>query len=261
MTTTVQHEALIGSDITRTIAHCISLACELTDQKNSSPEDVGDEQVHVQFEFNGVSVTVAPDSDPVLIRRDWQRSYMDWMPTKEAVGPYPAPVLTAEEIAYQEGVERQQEERRRQAKAEYEREKQEAKAVFDAEMVGASDLLFKDDEAKKNFEEGRANQDSDYGRACFDFARDWARLMQKRMTANATVADVAPDCESIIDGFYGITGFMYGMAVNILSQVWIHGDALRVWHNGRYGVSEDKEGVVNPAILTVGAAEEEGETI
>lgn len=48
----------------------------------------------------------------------------------------------------------------------------------------------------------------------------------------------------------GITGFMYGCAVNILAHVWEHGEELRRWHNGEYDY--DGDGVVNPAILTVG---------
>ena len=47
----------------------------------------------------------------------------------------------------------------------------------------------------------------------------------------------------------GITGFMYGCAVNILSQCWEYGEVLRKWHNKEYDYEGD--GVVNPAIMTV----------
>ena len=47
----------------------------------------------------------------------------------------------------------------------------------------------------------------------------------------------------------GITGFMYGCAVNVLSQVWKYGEELRVWHNKQYG--HEGDGIVNPAVLTV----------
>ncbi len=43
---------------------------------------------------------------------------------------------------------------------------------------------------------------------------------------------------------------MYGAAVSILARCWIYGEALRVWHNGKYNV--ESEGVVNPAIITIG---------
>lgn len=48
----------------------------------------------------------------------------------------------------------------------------------------------------------------------------------------------------------GITGFMYGVAVSILSQCWEYGEFLRKWHNKEYGY--DGDGVVNPAVITVG---------
>ena len=47
----------------------------------------------------------------------------------------------------------------------------------------------------------------------------------------------------------GITGFMYGCAVSILSQCWKYGELFRKWHNGEYNY--DGDGVVNPAILRI----------
>lgn len=45
----------------------------------------------------------------------------------------------------------------------------------------------------------------------------------------------------------GITGFMYGCAVSILSQCWEYGEYLRKWHNKEYDY--DGKGVVNPALM------------
>ena len=47
----------------------------------------------------------------------------------------------------------------------------------------------------------------------------------------------------------GITGFMYGCAVSILSQCWKYGEELRGWHNKQYNY--DGKGVVNPAVLKI----------
>lgn len=47
----------------------------------------------------------------------------------------------------------------------------------------------------------------------------------------------------------GITGFMYGCAVSILSQCWEYGEYLRKWHNKKYDY--DGDGAVNPAVITV----------
>lgn len=54
-------------------------------------------------------------------------------------------------------------------------------------------------------------------------------------------------------GFLGITGFQFGCAVSVLSQTWKYGEELRNVHNKKYGVSEEKKGTVNPAILSVGS--------
>lgn len=94
-----------------------------------------------------------------------------------------------------------------------------------------------------------------YGRACFTYAERWAEMLEK------LIEESDKDPESIIienaeftshaaDTEY-ITGFMYGMAVSILSQCWEHGEILRKWHNKEYNY--DGDGVVNPACLTIKA--------
>ena len=62
------------------------------------------------------------------------------------------------------------------------------------------------------------------------FAERWARLMEGRMANGDTLEACADEASSLADN-EGITGFMYGCAVSILSQVWIHGEQLRRWHN------------------------------
>ena len=93
-----------------------------------------------------------------------------------------------------------------------------------------------------------------YGRACFTYAERWAGMLEaaiesseddpaKVITDNADKLSHEADTE-------GITGFMYGMAVSILSQCWEYGEALRKWHNKEYNYKG--EGVANPAVLTIG---------
>lgn len=93
-----------------------------------------------------------------------------------------------------------------------------------------------------------------YSRACFTYAERWAELLEKLVeNSDKSVSQVfeekANDTSHEAD-VEGITGFMYGMAVNILSQCWVHGEELRKWHNKQYG--HEGDGVVNPAILTIG---------
>ena len=101
-----------------------------------------------------------------------------------------------------------------------------------------------------------ANQDP-YGAAGVRFAARWAHFMERDMAAGKAVADVAQSASSEADDD-GITGFMYGCAVSILSKVWAHGEELRRWHNldtqiGAEGEKANESGgVLNPAVLSIG---------
>lgn len=103
-----------------------------------------------------------------------------------------------------------------------------------------------------------ANTDP-YGRGCVTFAARWASSMERRMAATpgASVADVAAAAERAADT-EGITGFMYGAAVQMLTECWVHGEELRRWHNGEYDREDANDtpgAVVNPAILTIKGSE------
>ena len=87
-----------------------------------------------------------------------------------------------------------------------------------------------------------------YGSATFRYAERWANEMENAMDNGKELKDIAKQISNDADT-EGITGFMYGMAVSILSQCWEHGDDLRKWHNGEYDYTGD--GVVNPAIITI----------
>jgi hypothetical protein len=105
------------------------------------------------------------------------------------------------------------------------------------------------------YDEWKANQKGDpYGLACFSYAERWASMMEAEMeeTPEADFAELAKRLSNKAD-VEGITGFMYGMAVNVLSKCWVNGELLRRWHNGEYNVSEEqaKGGVVNPAIINI----------
>lgn len=95
-----------------------------------------------------------------------------------------------------------------------------------------------------------------YGAAVMEYAASWAALMEQRMAAGEsleTCADPTSD-EADVDG---ITGFMYGCAVQVLAECWRHGEQLRRWHNKRYqpdnaGNLDDEPGaVINPALLHI----------
>ena len=95
-----------------------------------------------------------------------------------------------------------------------------------------------------------------YGSGVVRYAERWANLMEERVVGEVTVADVARQASHDADT-EGITGFMYGCAVSILSVVWELGEELRVWHNLDTQIQDEGEraneadGVLNPALLTI----------
>ena len=105
------------------------------------------------------------------------------------------------------------------------------------------------------YQNGKAKNKDFYGAGIFRYAENWADLMEKEMADGKDIIDIADRTSHEADT-EGITGFMYGAAVAILSSCWAHGEKLRVWHNRQYG--HEGAGVVNPAILTVSKGGENG---
>jgi hypothetical protein len=109
---------------------------------------------------------------------------------------------------------------------------------------------------KQLWEKSLANNQDPYGLAAHTFAERWANLMEEKMSQGAKLADIAKETSHAADT-EGITGFMYGCAVGILSQVWDNGEELRRWHNldtqiGAEGEKANESGgVLNPAILNI----------
>ena len=92
-----------------------------------------------------------------------------------------------------------------------------------------------------------------YGRGCFTYAERWAEMLENLIensteTPMKVIVDNADRLSHKAD-VEGITGFMYGCAVSILSQCWKYGEELRKWNNKEYNYEGD--GVVNPAVLTI----------
>ncbi len=101
-----------------------------------------------------------------------------------------------------------------------------------------------------DFLRGIEVQDGDpYGERCYTYARDWADLMEKELAAGKSIPQCAEETSRVADTD-GITGFMYGIAVEIISQCWVHGEDLRRWHNAELGEPEAK-GTINPALIRV----------
>lgn len=186
----------------------------------------------VSITFNAVTLTVTPDS-------------------------------TAEELSefYSDECRRQSEEYERSPEFKKRQEEARLKAAADAEVLRGALALASAEPTFRNtatWEKGLRNNEAGYGRAVYDFASTWARLMEGRIAQGDTVEKCAEEASHIAAANAGITGFQYGCAVSILAHCWIHGEALRRWSNLREQIGTEGEranetgGVLNPALLTIG---------
>jgi hypothetical protein len=145
--------------------------------------------------------------------------------------------------------------------ANYDREQAAATEAFKASGVMSKPPLMKVATGREqSYAEWKLKNVDPYSGTCFLFAEKWASLIEAEIAKGKTVADVADACSSEADKEFGVTGFMFGMAVSILAEAWEHGDALRRWHNlktqlGDEGERANREGkTLNPALLRFGGA-------
>lgn len=204
-----------------------------------------EKNVTVEFEFNGVICLVDKNTNLDWLYRDYSNSWtMDW----KTVGANCLPEYSPEVQAEFERRTKLREEKRQQEEAEYRAKEAKERKEFEAKVEGVELELSDVDGWDKSRE---VNSDG-YGGAALDYAEGWAKLMQIEIVKGKTVAECYDYSQKGL-GFLGITGFQFGCAVSILSQTWKHGEELRKVHNKKYGVSEEKKGTVNPAILSVGS--------
>jgi hypothetical protein len=236
--TTYSIDVMAGANITGTIAEAIGLARGL--------------DTTMQFDFNGVTVSVRSDSNPELIYRDWSRSLNGYI--GKSIGPNPNPVLTDEEKASDARIKDKNERRRQKSQAKYEAKAKAKQETVEAKLVNAPAIELADEAGWQKSKE--VNSDG-YGGAVMTYSERWARLMQVEMSNGKKLADVA-DATSQEADLEGITGFMYGCAVSQLASCWKHGDELRRWHNLKTQLGNEGEkanesgGVLNPALLSIG---------
>lgn len=69
------------------------------------------------------------------------------------------------------------------------------------------------------FEAAKANNQDGYGSCIYRYAEKWADLMEAQVATGAAVGEIAKETSHAAD-VEGITGFMYGAAVSVLSAFW-----------------------------------------
>lgn len=211
-------------------------------------KSITDQHPLVHFDFNGITCIVTKHTNLEWLWNDYAIAHlMDWKEVT-GIGEYPPSIqkeIKARQIAAEEKAEIQRKEYAAKEKIEQE--------AFDKKVEGIV-MEFSDKEAWDDFVD--KNQDP-YGSCCVKYAEGWAKLMQAEFAQGKNISDCA-EKTSFELGFLGITGFMYGCAVSMLSKCWKHGEALRLWHNLKTQIGNEGEkandsgGVLNPALLSIG---------
>jgi len=195
----------------------------------------------ISYLFNDIICKVNQDTNLDHLYRDYLNAFiMEW----KEIGPN-CPAVYSQEVqdeldSRNKAAEIKAQEQRRLWETE-EKKKLEA---FNEKTKGI-EIEYSD---KQAFEDWKAKNSDGYGACIFKFAESWAKLMQVEMAKGKKLHECAQQASFEADT-EGITGFMYGAAVSILSQCWKHGEELRKWHNKDYG--HEGDGVVNPAVLTI----------
>ena len=198
-----------------------------------------DKNTEVEFEFNGINCVINKHTNLDLLWKDYSNAHlMDW---KEVNGNMVYSKEVNDEIKRR--MDAADEKQRIYRKEQYEKEKKE-RLSYQKQVEGV-EIQLKDEEGWNMCK--KTNSDP-YGKCAVDYAESWAKLMQVQISHGNKLVDIAEKTSHQLN-FYGITGFMYGAAVSMLSQYWVYGEELRKWHNKEY--NHEGEGVVNPAILTI----------
>lgn len=225
------------TEFAETVAGCFADGSNFGDEVLKAFDcEENDTFTGIKFEFNGVTLVVTKEN------ADKDKIYEEWNAGMEAN----AEKYRLEREAYMKTPEYRAE-RAKALKVATRRQTVEQEVIHIDETT---EMEFKDDEAAKLWEQFvEVNSKDAYSNGVVTYARRWAKYMQHLMQKhNKSIIEIA-DKASHVSDIEGITGFMYGCAVNTLAQCWKYGEDLRKWHNKDYGYEGD--GVVNPAVLTV----------
>jgi hypothetical protein len=213
------------------IKNSFELGMEIHEACRSAVAKAIEENCCVQFDFNDQTLTATPQISPDKLAQSFldecERRHQAWIKSD----------------AYKEQC--------REAEAAQKRKDAELAAALE---TAPKSMTLHDESAWKKCREKNTDP---YGGAVIEYAERWARLMEGRLAAGDTIEKCANAMSHWADND-GITGFMYGCAVSILSKVWIHGEQLRRWHNLKTQLRDEGEkanqtgGVLNPALLCIG---------
>lgn len=225
-----------------------SIGNDFTTVSEEAKQIATDKKTTVEFEFNECICLVNSTTNLDLLYRDYMNHWiMDW----KQIG-----ADCVEEYSTDVKVELEKRKKARQEKSdlqqiEYKKKEDAERLAFSNKTAGVQMEFY----SKEDWELGKSKNTDGYGACIYEYAEGWAKLMQaeakEKGFTNIDVVVLSGIAQKTSHemGFLGITGFMYGASVQILSQCWKYGEELRKWHNKEY--NHEGDGVVNPAILTI----------
>jgi hypothetical protein len=197
--------------------------------------------ITVEFDFNSILCIVNMRTYLDGLYRDYCNAYiMEW----KEVGPNCKISYDADTEIELHTRKLAAAKKRKDEEIAYDQKIKIEKAAFDEKVAGVQ-MEFKDENA---WIEGKMKNTDPYGACVYEYAEGWAKLMQVEINKGNKLIDCAEQTSYQL-GFLGITGFMYGAAVSVLSHCWKYGEDLRKWHNKEY--NHEGNGVINPAILSI----------
>lgn len=174
--------------------------------------------VVAEFEFNGCVCLVNSETNLDFLYRDYSNHWtMEW----ETVGPDCVTEYNGDIKSEFERKTKIKEEKAELERIEY-KKKEDAKIEKFAEKINGIEVEFS---KKEDWELGKSKNTDGYGACIYEYAEGWAKLMQVEMSKGNSLKDIAQKTSFEMD-FLGISGFMYGAAVSILSHCWKYGEEL-----------------------------------
>lgn len=115
-----------------------------------------------------------------------------------------------------------------------------------------TEILFKDEEGKKFWENAVKEAEEDVGCSyVIRYASYWAKYMQKRIEEEGVkVEEIAEQASSECDIWGGVEAKTYVTSIFLLARSWKYGKELLRWHNKKYGYDGDDK-VITPNNLIV----------
>lgn len=204
--------------------------------------------VTVEFDFNGCICLINSNTNLDWFYRDYSNHWvMGW----KEIGPYCVPGYSNDINIEIDRKYKLVEEEIKLQRIEYNKKKNDEKLIFQDKTKGV-EMEFS---SKENWDLGKSKNMDEYGACIYEYAEGWAKLMQVEAkqkgytNIDVIVLSAIAESTSLEMGFLGISGYMYGASIQILSQSWKYGEELMKWHNKKYNY--DGDGVVNPAVLVI----------